>query len=347
MNETKARRTPQTNNFEMNTTAFRHEYANVGKALRDALIGDFLTHNPGVSRSQVVTRTVNGRAVCDTIENVARETAGQLKLRKDEDDSKLIAKQLQLSTNERHQAALQSISNSKMLVEFLFASRFCKFGPKDKKENLDFLKRYRRLLIDRSYAVHQIRNDLLAQIHENLKPFEISIRPHMIRYFHALLDQLKCQAAIYKRELKLGEQFREFAGGFIAVHLERARTVLDPAALKTVIKACRLIKKNDGEVPELTGDDRSKLETELEIMSEFLKKRRRQFNAIRKVIIYLEKFIDKMGSDKPEHLQREYKKDEESLSTKKFGLYTLGMAAIDASCRLWERSTRFCGLCRI
>lgn len=275
----------------------KQQYNHVGLALRDILIREFLEQHPDTYRSQVVTRTVNGRPVCDTVDNVAREAIGKRRFGDHAKEREFVLRQCELSADDRHQACLDSIAHSRKMIEFLSSTKRRPFAAKDRHDNLNFLDRYERISVDRGHVVLQINKELTAQLQRNRASSRASVRSHIVRYFHALLDQLKCQAAIYKREFKLGERVRGFARDFIGAHLDEVRANVESDHLSEATKACRLIGDSDGELHKLTTGDRKELEAALVTLGARLEKRRVQVTELQRIIVLLEKLVTEMKCD--------------------------------------------------
>ena len=285
----------------------RHQNANVGPKLRDVLVQDFLEQHPELSRSQIVTRTVNGKAVCDSVESVAQEIVRKRRFTDSTEDREFILRQCQLSAEERHQACQSSIASSKKMIDFLFSTKLTPFGAKDKSANLNFLTRCERISLDRTQAVIQINKDLVEQLQGSGVSREASVRSHMVRYFHALIDQLRSQAAIYKREFRLGEQLRASVRDFIAGHRGEIRTRMAAPDLNVVMEVCQVSADENRGVSKLTSNDPKELEATLDDLGDRLQERRDQFEDIQRVIGYLENLAAELECTSRQELQSESK----------------------------------------
>ncbi len=72
----------------------KHEYKEVGEKFREIIIDDYLKANPGVTRSEVVTRTVDGKIVCETIVSSMRNISKRTRFKGSDDDRVFLNKQL-------------------------------------------------------------------------------------------------------------------------------------------------------------------------------------------------------------------------------------------------------------
>ncbi len=323
----------------------KQQYSHVGHVLRDVLIRELLEQHPETYRTQVVTRTVNGRPVCDTVENVAREVIDKQRFRDSVKEREFILRQCELSADERHQACLDSIAHSRKIISFLFSTKRGQFVSKDRRDNLNFLKRYERISVDRGYAVLQINKELTAQLQRTGRSSQASVRSHIVRYFHALLDQLKCQAAIYKREFKLGERLKIFARDFIGTHLHEVKVNVKPSDLRAVTEAYRLIGDDDGKIPGLIADDRKELEAALDTLGARLKERRTQLETLQRAIVLLEKLVPKLERENRRDLQRAPKAKQGKVPARGHSrMYSVGAEMLRRFDRCLKRSSGSAGL---
>ncbi len=279
------------------------EYSNAGDQIKEALIDEFLRSNPGVARSQVVTRLVNGRMVCDTIDKVM---ASASKLRIQKEDKEALQKHLAVQEDERYQACQTAINSAKKIVNFLFASTFAAFDLTEKNENLNFLRRNERLVLDRSHNLHEIKKEFLQMMGGKINPTHARTKSEVSRYFKAVLEQLKAQHAIYKREHELGTRFSTNCRDFIKDNIASVKGQLKKTTLKTVSQAYAIAKRESAATGGASDISREALEEALAEMDESLDKRRIQFQAIEKIIAYLEKLVKEIetsGGPAPKETQ--------------------------------------------
>lgn len=265
------------------------EYRHIGDQIREALIDEYLQKNPGIARAQVITRMVNGRVVCDTITQVLA-TVSARKITQQEQE--LIKKQLEVQEDDRYQEGKISVQTSKRIVDFLFTSSFPGFGLNEKNENLNFLRRHERILVDRAYAMHEVKKEFLQMMDGRMNPSSARTATLMQRYFQAILEQLKAQGAIYQKEYDLGSIFTGFARDFLKENVQAIKSKIKASVLKTIAQAYTLAKKaTDANLPDINTIDRDLLEAALAEMDEGLDKRRIQIQAIEKVIAFVEKLV--------------------------------------------------------
>ena len=269
------------------------EFEGVSEQIKESLIEEYLQKNPGVDRSQVVSRLGSGKIVLDTIGNVLASVSGR-KAR--EDEREFLEKQFRINEDDRYQACRKSMENCKELVNYLSGSRVGGMSLDEKEKQLWFLKRQDRTIVNVTCEVHDIKAEILDMIGGKAYTSSSRVRSLTKNYLRAVLDQLKCQHTIYEREHSVGTEFTTSAFKFIEENVPSVRGSLKPAIRKRIVQAFKLAKKASGQdAPAVPEPTREALEAALSEMEAELDVRRTQIQAIQKVIAVLEALLEKIG----------------------------------------------------
>lgn len=275
----------------------KHEYKEVGEKLRDMLIDEYLRANPGVTRSQVVTRNVDGKVVCETIVSSMRNISRITRFQGSDDDREFLDKQLQVSGNVRYQACKKSIVYCEGMIDSLVSSKYCEFSETDRVDNIRFLERSERLAVERGHVVDETKKELVGMMggeitkHTKLQLAPSRVRHTLTKYVRALADQMKTQASVFRREYDLGDRFSAFTRDFIKDHVQDAQKMASKETMDTILRAYLLARKEDEELPETQGEGPKKLKTALAGIQKRLDKRRIHIQVMEKIVAYLEKVI--------------------------------------------------------
>ncbi|HPA47019.1 MAG TPA: hypothetical protein PLZ55_09315 [bacterium] len=271
--------------------------------LKEALIDDFIERNPGVTRSQVILRFKNGKPVFDTIDKVMASASVRVS---EQQKKELLRKQMEIKDDERYKVCMESIRNSKQVVDFLFACSFVPFGLNEKNEHLNALKRGENIVVDRTHTKFNVKKEFLEMMSSDMRPNRTRIRDNMVLYFRAVLDQLKSQSDIFQREFDLGTRMNVSARDFMKEKSSSVKSEMDLATRKTVASVYMMAKKVAGQTaPKPEKVTVSALEGSLAEMETILNERRSQIQEIRQVVELLEKLIKQLelGEQAEEEVQ--------------------------------------------
>ena len=268
------------------------ELDQVSDQIKETLIDEYLEKNPGVARSEVVTRMQNGRLVFDTIKNVVGNVSS---LKAAEAEKELLKKQLQIKEDERYQACQASIQTCKRIVNSLFTTKAGDFGIIEKNDQLKFLRRQEKTIVSLAYDVHQVKGEFLEMTAGKVNPTHSRTRTLTNQYLKSVLDQLKSQQSIYAREYELGSKFSRRTSEYIKEHIPDVKGQLPLATRKRIAQAFALAKKVAGQnAPQPSEITREALEEALAEMDSGLDQRRVQIGAIEKVIALVEAIVKEL-----------------------------------------------------
>lgn len=286
----------------------RDEHDVVSDHFKSMLITEYVRKHPGVHPSQVVVKSVNGKSVCDVISNAfkrsilkkARPSASK-NLSPDE-----LRKQLETREQERYETSLNSVRSSASLIDFLLASPHHPFGPVDKKENTDFFKRCMTILATRTETVTHIKTGFMQVMDgvENATPARI--KGLMISFLEAVFEQLKAQGSVFKREFDLGNGFCTCVVELMKASVPGVKSQLSPDDALLVARAYKTMKSAGGAEPaDLSMREVGALDNSVKELQSQLEKRRAQFDAIERIVDFLENLIQSLR----QQLEEESKTD--------------------------------------
>ncbi|MFH1741079.1 MAG: hypothetical protein ABIH23_18925 [bacterium] len=271
--------------------------------LREELLREYLKAHPGVSRSQIVSRFKNGMVVFDTIDNVVGSISSQISRKQARD---LLAKEQAVSTDERYQSCKISIRSCKDLVEFLFSRSFAGVTQLEKNDHINFLNQHEKMAVHHIHALHEIRKEFSEMLQADRSPSRSKTHDTVCRYTHGVLDQIKCQNRIYKREITLGNKLAVSAREFIKDNVPSVKSHLKLETRQKIATMYTLAKTLSGQtVIKAAEPNVQALEDALTETEAVLEKRRIQIEALEKVIEFVEKILEKIAQEIKEDSQPE------------------------------------------
>ncbi len=269
-------------------------YSYAAEQMKEDIIREFLHKNPEVKRYEVVTRNVNGRIVVDTIDNVFKYAAGRRTLEKIKDQKLL--KRLTEKGEKRLTASLESINSSKRYVHWLYTSRFTGFTEKDKNENLDYLAQREVACGNATTDAYQAKQKIVKIMADKMKSNSSAVRTMIQDCMLAVLEQLKCQASVFKKEVELGDQFSFFTKQFLESSLSVVKSTVKPSTLNAMAKAYQILKNESIDASEISNSGSiQKFKQGLDEFEDQLEKRREDLHAIQQLVQFLEDLIVSMG----------------------------------------------------
>ncbi len=283
----------------------KSEYNEAAERMKEMLIREYVKSHPGVSESQVVVRSVNGKAVCDTIGNLLSNCSGTKSTIQRELDHEALQAHLDSSEDQRYQSCLASIQSSQKLIDYLLTSPYTQFGEVEKKNNLDYLDRLQKISASRTQTVHYIKKAFMQMMEGTTNPTPVRVKSEITKYFKAVLDQLKAQGGIYKREFKLGNGFCSCVLKQMKTMLPQVKSQLDAATKRNVKGAYLLVKSEESKEAELNTENYKALKGTVDNLQVHLGKRQTQFTAIEKVVAFLEELVQQLEKAKVEQKPKE------------------------------------------
>ena len=106
----------------------RDQYSYVAEQLKESIIQDYLKKHPDVSRADIVTKTVNGRVIVETVTNAFSRVSERAKQEKfSSPGDKKALEMLNEGADERYQRMQESVSSCRSMVDWLFDWQFSGF----------------------------------------------------------------------------------------------------------------------------------------------------------------------------------------------------------------------------
>ena len=275
----------------------RDEHDVVSDHFKSMLIQEYVRKHPGVSPSQVIVRSVQGKSVCDVISNAVKRSSFQ---KPQPSVSKNLApgelrKQLETREQERYETSMASVRSSANLIEFLLASPHHSFGPVEKKENSDFFKRCLTVLATRTETVTHVKTGFMQVMDGVESATPARVKGLMISFLQAVFEQLKAQGSIFKREFDLGNDFCTCVIDLIKASVPDVKSQLKPDDALLVARAYKTMKTASGsEPPDLSMRKVGALDESVQQLQSQLEKRRIQFEVTERIVEFLENLIQSL-----------------------------------------------------
>ncbi|RJP29276.1 MAG: hypothetical protein C4527_11425 [Candidatus Omnitrophota bacterium] len=270
------------------------DYSKAADEFKDVLIEEYLKKHPGISRSEIMTRTINGRVIIDTINNVFKHAAGRKTFQDTKEQNKI--KDLLASGDQRLNASVLSINTCRNYVQWLYRSLTKVFGEKERDAELVSLKRKEDACGKLALTAHEAKQKLVAMMNEKVKAASSLARTLMQETLHAVAELLKCQASIYKREVELGSQVSKFMRDFIESSISIAKALVKPSTINAMAKAYQILKNETLDISKIdSADNIKKLKLAVGELEEQLEKRREDLEAIKKMIDFVEDVLAAAG----------------------------------------------------
>ncbi len=272
-----------------------NDYSAAAQEMKESIIDEYLKTHPGTKREEIITRTVNGRVIVDTINNAfkfnaSKQTENRIK------DQKLLKKLIRQG-EEQLIACLHSVKSSKKYVDWLFTSRNTGFSQQDKEENFDYLEKKETAAGNKSIEVHNAKVKLSQMLADKVKTESSLARTLVQEYIQVVVDQLKVQQSIFGREVDLAEHFSTYAKEFIESCFSVVQSRLKPSTLNALGKAYHILKNEKIDQPNITSpENHKKFKESMDTFEEKLNERRGQLAAIQQLVNFLEEVIASMKS---------------------------------------------------
>ena len=270
------------------------DYSSVAEQFKESLIQEFLKKNPHVKKDEIVTRTINGRIVIDTIDNVFKHAAGQRKVQETVDRKRI--NELLEKGEKRLTSSLESLQSSRQYAQWLYRSRFADFSEKEKDHTLQFLAQKEDACGKSAIAADLSKQKLLEVINQQARSTSSLVRTLLQETLQAVLDLLKCQAAIFKREVELGDQVSRFMKEFIQSTVSVAQALVKPTTVNAMARAYQILKNETIDATAITkAENIKKLKQAVDELELNLKQRRDMINSIQQLIHFIEDVLEAVG----------------------------------------------------
>ena len=310
----------------------RDQYSYVAEQLKESIIQDYLKKHPDVSRADIVTKTVNGRVIVETVTNAFSRVSERAKQEKfSSPGDKKALEMLNEEADERYQRMQESVSSCRSMVDWLFDWQFSGFDEEKKQTNSAFLDAKEEQIDRRSIDLLYVKKKFADAMQSKSKAPQSVIKVMTLEYVNCLLDQLKAQADIYNKEIELGGFFSSSVKRFIADNIDALENS-DEKILKYVGMTVAFLQKNIIKGVHVSGEeDHKKLSESLDRLDEQLRYRREQYEQIKNLIQVIEKMIaalqddsfdppqEKTSHDKPQEKPRANQSAQRMVNTKRRG----------------------------
>jgi len=271
------------------------DYGRAAEEMKELIIQDYLKKHPNLTRHDVVTKTVNGRVICETISTAFNKMAEKNRQKPLSDKEKLLLDKLKEGHDDRYASSLDSIGKSRNYAAWLYKVSFADFDEKAKKETMIFLDKHEEESGRKALELLSVRRKFTNAMGSKIKPSQSLIKTLMMEYAHATMNQFKLQSKVYGKEIDLSEIFAGSVQKFLQAHFDHFKD-MDESVLLAIGKACQMLRGADLSRVDVTGNEEA--EAVKEALNKFnnrLENLRKEFTMIQKLIAYLEKMLDDMG----------------------------------------------------
>ncbi|MBI1387629.1 MAG: hypothetical protein GC154_04205 [bacterium] len=264
--------------------------------MKEIIINDYLRKNPDIKRHEIVTKTVNGRVIVETITNTFNKLSERNRPKNAlSNKEKKLLKHLADGGDSRYAASLESISTSRKYIDWLAGSTFTGFSESDKEENTQFVEKREVDAGRRAQELLYVRKKFTDQMSSTTKPSRSLIQTLMMEYISAVMRQLKVQAQVFGKEIELGNLFSDNVKRFLRDNFDKLEKASEKI-IATVGKAIKILQKGAPKPLDVKGkEDHKKVQALLDDQNKDLTVRREEYDMIIQLIAYLEKLIGDMG----------------------------------------------------
>ncbi len=258
------------------------------------LIREYVKAHPEVSESEVIIRSVNGKLVCDTIAHLL--TSGSKIQTQEKIDVETYRKHMEASEEQRYKDCQTSMQSSGRLCDYLINSPHHSFTEEDKKEIEEYLERFIKICADRTQTAKYIRKAFVQLMDGTNVATRPKIKSELSKFFHAILEQLKAQKEIFKKEFELGNDFCLCILKQMETLIPNVQNRLSEKNWKNVEKAYKILIIESEREGQDESEDFKELKSIVKSMKGHLDKRRIQFQAIEKIVAFLEKLLEQLNN---------------------------------------------------
>lgn len=265
--------------------------------VRNAIVREYLDSHPQV-KEQDITACAGSAMVFKTLDHVF-QAIGAKKLLQQTTDSvpqDELEQNILEDENARCMKSLQSVQNSARLIQFMLKTIMIPFGQPERDQNLAFLKDREKNCVSNAVEQCDYRRKLVSLL-DHVKPTASIIQTLVTQYLQSIVAQIKCQHALYKRELELGETFHFYVRQVLKTNL----STLPPEAVNKTAKTLQdmheVLEKNTQSEESASGTGEKipffklvkKFETQIQ-------NQREKVEALEKVITFIEDVVEQMKS---------------------------------------------------
>lgn len=312
------------------------EFQEASSQFKEEIITEYLRSNPGVKRSEVTMRIVNGKNVCTHISNTFDQMSKR-KVRSKEEQQLL--QELSGGGDKRFSACLESISSTRQFSGWLVDSPGIAYNENDSVEDERFLARREQLSESHALELSNFKKKIAKLMEAEEETPEEQVKLLMTEYFQSSHAQLKCQKSIMEKETTLGGMFSEYSEEFIKEHYLQLKPKAGKNTVEAVKKAYNILRSSGVDMEEVSAhekitskDQLKKLAGGLNSLNAQLTRKREQLEAIQKMIAFLEDMIQVIKEEAPKSKPKKKKKKSTTDEAPK------RMAFLDRAKRLFSKS---------
>lgn len=271
------------------------DYSFAAEQMKEIIINDYLRKNPDVKRHEIVTKSVNGRIIVETITNTFNKLSERQKQKGGvSDKEKKVLKHLSEGGDVRYAASLDSLGATRKYAEWLCESSFAPYTEKERDETNDFLDKREVDAGRRAQELLYVRKKFTDQMSSTTKPSRSLIQTLMMEYIAAVMRQLKVQAQLYGKEVELGDMFSTNVKKFLRDNFDKLEGAPEKV-IATIGKAFKILQKGSPQAINVTGkEDHKKIQVLIDKQSQELNVQRQEYQMILQLIAYLENMLAQM-----------------------------------------------------
>ncbi len=273
------------------------DYSFAADQMKEIIVNDYLRKHPDIKRHEIVTKSVNGRIIVETITSTFNKLSEKQKQKKGPSDKeKRLLKHLSEGGDERYAASLDSLGASRKYADWLSSSTFTSFQAKEKSETDDFLDKRETDAGRRAQELLYVRKKFTDQMSSSTKPSRSLIQTLMMEYIAAVMRQLKVQAQLYGKEVELGDMFSFNIKKFLRDHFDKFESAPEKV-IATIGKAFKILQKGKPQAVNVTGkEDHKKIQILIDQQSQELGVQRQEYQMILQLVAFLENLLAQMKS---------------------------------------------------
>ncbi len=277
------------------------DFQEASEQFKDEIITQFLKANPGVKRSEVTLRYVNGKVVCEHISNTFADLSKR-KIRSKEEQQLL--NELASGGDKRYSICLESISSSRQFSDWLVDSPGIAYDEMDRGETNRFLERREQLSANYALELNGFKKKIAKLMESEEETPEEQVKLLMTEYFQSSHAQLKCQKSVMEKECELGDMFTDYSEEFIKEHYLELKPKAGPKTVDAIKQAYNILRSSIIDMEEVDAKEKitskaqlKKLAGGLNKLNNQLNTKRQQLEAIQKMIAFLEELVATMKQE--------------------------------------------------
>lgn len=276
------------------------DYSYAAEQMKEIIINDYLRKHPDVKRHEIVTKTVNGRVIVETITSTFNKLSEKNKEKSLSPKEKKLLSHLAQGGDVRYASTLDSAGSCRQYVDWLLAATFAAFTENDHVSNMEFLEKREIEAGKRAQELLYVRKKFTDQMSATTKPSRSLIQTLMMEYIASVMRQLKVQSQCFGKEIELGKLFNAHVKTFLRDNFDRLSSVPEKV-IATIGKAFKILQKGSPQSINVTGkEDHKKVQELLDKQHQELSVRRQEYEMIKQLIAFLENMLNQMNEPEEE-----------------------------------------------